>query len=236
MLRQRLVRGLWSCSRVQAPTLPGLSARWQSTSTTTESADSLAAKYSKYQTSLREIWPRLNDRQKELLSSMLRVNQAGEIGANYIYMGQHAVFRSNPKLGPLIEHMWEQEKKHLYVFDNFIGNNRVRPTMLRPMWVTAGYMLGLGTALVGKEAAMACTEAVETVIGNHYDDQLRELLKIDHPEVENLRQIIKEFRDDELEHLDTAVEHDAHQAPVYRGLSEVIKQGCKVCIEIAKRV
>ncbi|KAJ1972881.1 ubiquinone biosynthesis monooxygenase Coq7 [Dimargaris xerosporica] len=188
-----------------------------------KAADDLAARYSKYQTSLREIWPRLNDRQKDLLSSMLRVNQAGEIGANYIYMGQHA-------------HMWEQEKKHLYVFDNFIGDNRVRPTLLRPVWTTAGYILGLGTALIGKEAAMACTEAVETVIGNHYDDQLRELLKIDHPEVENLRQIIKEFRDDELEHLDTAVEHDAHQAPVYRGLSEVIKKGCKVCIEIAKRV
>ena len=28
---------------------------------------------------------------------------------------------------------------------------------------------GAGTALLGKEAAMACTVAVETVIGEHYD-------------------------------------------------------------------
>jgi ubiquinone biosynthesis monooxygenase Coq7 len=30
--------------------------------------------------------------------------------------------------------------------------------------------LGTGTALMGREAAMACTEAVETVIGEHYDE------------------------------------------------------------------
>jgi ubiquinone biosynthesis monooxygenase Coq7 len=30
--------------------------------------------------------------------------------------------------------------------------------------------LGAGTALFGKRAIMACTEAVETVIGEHYDE------------------------------------------------------------------
>ncbi|RKP27056.1 ubiquinone biosynthesis protein COQ7-domain-containing protein [Syncephalis pseudoplumigaleata] len=198
--------------------------------------EDLWARFGEYRTSLRLAWPHLNTTQRDMIASMLRVNQAGEIGANYIYKGQHAVFARHPTLGPLIEHMWDQEKKHLFVFDQFIGQNRVRPTLLRPIWETAGLVVGAGTALMGKEAAMACTEAVETVIGQHYDDQLRELLKIVHPEIENLRKIIKEFRDDELEHLDTAVQHDAHKAPVYEGLSQIIKQGCKVCIEIAKRV
>ncbi|KAJ1653465.1 ubiquinone biosynthesis monooxygenase Coq7 [Dispira simplex] len=193
-------------------------------------------RFQAYQTSLRAVWPKLTETQKNMVRSMLRVNQAGEIGANYIYKGQLAVFSRDPKLSPLIKHMWDQEKKHLHVFDRFIGDNRVRPTALRPIWEMAGLVLGAGTAFMGKEAAMACTEAVETAIGQHYDDQLRELLKIDHPEIENLRRIIKEFRDDELEHLDTAVEHDARQAPAYRVLSQVIKQGCKLCIEIAKRV
>lgn len=30
-------------------------------------------------------------------------------------------------------------------------------------------VLGAGTALLGKEAAMACTVAVESVIGEHYN-------------------------------------------------------------------
>ena len=38
---------------------------------------------------------------------------------------------------------------------------RTRPTLLLPFWEVAGYALGAGTALMGKEAAMACTVAVE---------------------------------------------------------------------------
>lgn len=44
---------------------------------------------------------------------------------------------------------------------------------------------------------------------NSHSSQLRELLKIDHPEIDKLRLVLKEFRDEELEHLDTAVDHDA---------------------------
>lgn len=58
--------------------------------------------------------------------------------------------------------MWEQEVGHLDTFDHLVAKHRVRPTMLRPLWNVAGYTLGLGTALMGEKAAMACTEAVET--------------------------------------------------------------------------
>ncbi len=36
---------------------------------------------------------------------------------------------------------------------------------------------GFGTALLGKSAAMACTVAVEEVISEHYNDQIRMLLE-----------------------------------------------------------
>lgn len=48
--------------------------------------------------------------------------------------------------------------------------HRVRPTLLIGIAKVAGFGLGATTALMGKEAAMACTEAVETVIGEHYDE------------------------------------------------------------------
>jgi hypothetical protein len=51
-----------------------------------------------------------------------------------------------------------------------------------------------------------------------------------------LEKIITEFRDDELEHLDTAVEHDAQQAPGHALLSAVIGFGCKRAISIARRI
>lgn len=106
---------------------------------------------------------------------MVRVDQSGEVGAYYIYMGQMAVLGRDKKLRPILQEMWDQEKKHLERFDQLVTDMRVRPSLLRPVWEVAGFVVGAGTALMGKEAAMACTEAVETVIGNHYDDQLRNL-------------------------------------------------------------
>ncbi|WFD48675.1 Putative ubiquinone biosynthesis monooxygenase [Malassezia furfur] len=98
---------------------------------------------------------------------------------------------------------------------------------------------------------MACTEAVETVIGEHYDDQLAHLDEIGDKlrakftgekaqqldeSLELLRSVLVEFRDDELEHLDTAVEHDAQQAPAHALLSAIVAYGCKGAIEVAKRI
>lgn len=66
--------------------------------------------------------------------------------------------------------MWDQEKLHLEVMDKLQLQHEVRPTLLSDVAKVAGYALGAATALMGKEAAMACTEAVETVIGEHYDE------------------------------------------------------------------
>ena len=66
--------------------------------------------------------------------------------------------------------MWDGEKKHIATFDKLVTQHGVRPTFLYPVWKAAGFALGAGTALMGKRAAMACTEAVETIIGEHYDE------------------------------------------------------------------
>jgi ubiquinone biosynthesis monooxygenase Coq7 len=66
--------------------------------------------------------------------------------------------------------MWEQEKKHLIIMDKLQLQHSIRPTLLSDVAKVAGFALGSVTALMGKEAAMACTEAVETVIGEHYDE------------------------------------------------------------------
>lgn len=72
--------------------------------------------------------------------------------------------------------MQEQEEGHLKKFEELIPKHRVRPTALLPLWNVAGFALGVGTALLGKRAAMACTVAVESVISEHYNDQIRQLM------------------------------------------------------------
>ncbi len=70
----------------------------------------------------------------------------------------------------------------------------------------------------------------------HEFSQLKELEGLTHPSIVLLRDVIHEFRDDELEHLDTAVEHNSQKAPAHALLSSVVGMGCKVAIELCKRI
>lgn len=169
---------------------------------------------------------------RSILEEIIRVDHAGEYGATRIYDGQIAVFGKNSKIGKTIQHMADQEQEHIQKFEELIVKNRVRPTALIPVWNIAGYALGVSTALLGEKAAMACTVAVETVIGNHYGEQLS-LLEDDQKE---LKKTIKKFKADELEHHDIGIAHDAEKTPGYKVLSKVIELGCKTAIEISKKI
>ena len=169
---------------------------------------------------------------KNILDEIIRVDHAGEYGATRIYDGQIAIFGKNSKIGKTIQHMADQEQEHIEKFNELIIEKRVRPTALLPLWNVAGFALGAGTALMGEKAAMACTVAVEKVIGEHYRDQ-QELLKDDE---EELRKTIAKFEKDELEHHDIGLEHDAEKAPGYTVMTKVIEIGCKTAIAISKKI
>jgi len=165
-------------------------------------------------------------------ASMLRVDQAGEYGATRIYAGQLAVLRPNCPEAKLIARMAAQEERHLERFDALIAKRRVRPTALQPLWNVAGFALGAATALMSEKAALACTDAIETEIDRHYQQQLDELGE-DDPE---LAADIAEFRADELEHRDTARAAGATEAVGYPLLTATIRAGCRVAIELSKRI
>ncbi len=163
---------------------------------------------------------------------MIRVDQAGEYGATRIYAGQLAVLNPGSAAAKLVSRMAMQEQRHLERFDQLVAERRVRPTLLQPFWNVAGFALGAGTALIGEEAAMACTDAIETEIDRHYQDQLDKLGDED-PELSGN---IAEFRAEELEHRDTARAAGAQRAPGYPLLTGAIRAACRVAIALSKRV
>jgi ubiquinone biosynthesis monooxygenase Coq7 len=167
-------------------------------------------------------------------SAMIRVDQAGEYGATRIYAGQLAVMGDLGPHSPQIRSMAEQEAAHLARFDALVARRGTRPTALQPLWSAAGYALGAATALIGPEAAMACTAAVEEEIDRHYSRQLDELRADgDDPE---LAAMIDEFRGDERAHRDTALAAGAERAPAYPLLSAAIRLGCRAAIRLAERI
>lgn len=168
---------------------------------------------------------------RQYVRRAIRVDHAGEYGAKRIYEGQLAVL-GRTKYGPMIEHMKAQEQVHLDTFSRLIGERRVRPTALLPIWHVAGFALGAATALLGHRGAMACTVAVEEAIDEHYRAQEEEL----GDDEAELKAHIEKFRAEELEHRDIGLENEAEQAPAYRLLSAAIKAGCKVAIRLSERI
>ena len=165
-------------------------------------------------------------------AAMLRVNQAGEFGATRIYDGQRAIMGNRQPMSRLIARMAAQEAAHRVQFDRMMAERGVRPTLLAPVWNVAGFALGAATALIGPEAAMACTAAIETEIDRHYGEQLDALGEHD-PE---LAQKITDFRAEEVEHRDTAIAAGAEDAPAYPLLSAAIRFGCRAAIALSKRI
>ncbi len=165
-------------------------------------------------------------------AAMLRVDQAGEYGATRIYAGQLAVLRRNCPEAKLTARMATQEQRHLDRFNSLMAQRRVRPTALQPLWNVAGFALGAATALMSEQAALACTDAIETEIDKHYGEQLAELGD-DDPE---LAGDIAAFRADELEPRATARDAGATSAIGYPLLTAAIRAGCRMAIQLSKRI
>ena len=169
---------------------------------------------------------------RERTASMVRVDQAGEYGATRIYAGQLAVMGDRIPAARTVAGMAAQEERHRAFFDAMIARRGVRPTALQPFWNMAGFALGAVTAAIGPNAAMACTAAVETEIDRHYQAQLDEIGDSD-PE---LRAAVAQFRDEELEHKETAIQSGAENLIGYPLLSGMIRLGCRAAIALSIRI
>lgn len=169
------------------------------------------------------------------LAEILRVDHAGELGAVHIYRGQRAVLNRAPgkdRIAFQLQEMEAHEAEHLAAFDRMLIERRVRPSLLSPLWRAAGFALGAGTALMGEKAAHACTEAIETVIEQHYASQIAEI----EGREPALAGDLGRFREEELAHRAQAVDEGARAAPGYGLLAAVIRAGCRAAIKVSEKI
>ena len=172
---------------------------------------------------------------KTKVEEFIRVDHAGERGAIKIYEGQLLALDTLVKddnLKKTIQEMKAQEKEHCNYFENEIKKRNIKPTKLMPLWDLLGIGLGFGSTLLGKKAAMLCTASVEEVIDEHYKKQINQL----KPDENILKEKIKKFREDELNHKDIAYDEGATKKGLYKILDKIIKTGSKVAINISEKI
>ena len=168
------------------------------------------------------------------LKQIIRVNHAGEYGAQKIYNGQ-IKFCKNSKLKKKLEKISSEEKVHFDYFDEQIIKQRVRPTLMSPLWNILGTTLGVVSSRLGEDYVNACTESVEEVIVEHYKKQINFLKsqKINN----ELKRKIEKFCKEEDDHREDAISSKSKKNNFgLRVFKRFTKLGTKVAIEISKRV
>ena len=172
---------------------------------------------------------------KNILEEIIRVDHAGERGAIKIYEGQLLALKTvkqDENLKDMVEKMKEHEKEHLEYFEKEIQKRKIKPSSLLPLWDIMGVALGFGTALLGKKATMLCTASVEEVIEDHYQNQLQ---KLENDE-KDLKEKIKKFKGDEVNHKNIAYDLGATNKGIYSIMDKLIKAGSRIAITISEKI
>lgn len=167
---------------------------------------------------------------KKLYEQMIRVNHAGEYGAQYIYSGQ-IKYTKDKKLKNELTRIAKEEKVHLDYFENLILKERVRPTIMNSIWKYGGFSMGAVTALLGKDYVLACTEAVEEEIVEHYRSQLSE---IDGKEKKQFKKTIEKFLADEDEHRSFGSQHESKSLRI-KFFKEFVRKITQTAINISEK-
>lgn len=157
---------------------------------------------------------------------ILKVDHAGEHGAVNIYLAQAWVARWRaPELVPLLREFRVHEEGHRARFGALLASRRRRRCRSFVLCGLGGWVLGFVTALLGRAAIAATTEAVENVVLGHLRGQMLALAESDRPAWAAVAAIVAE----ETAHRDTGVELGDPGAfwprvvtPVVRGSTEAV--------------
>ena len=129
---------------------------------------------------------------------ILKVNHAGETGAIKIYAAQIAVARRLfPHIVPELDQMRLDEIDHCRLFREAMPSRDARPCRIMALWSLGGYVLGAVTALMGERMVWICTEAVESTVHQHLEEQLHFLASRDA----DLHALISSIQEQEIAHL-----------------------------------
>ena len=194
--------------------------------------------------------------QESIIDEIIRVDHSGEYGAQKIYQGQILATKhlkkiyqkcddeKYNKLLKSLQQMYDSEIPHYEFFTNLMNAQKSRPSFMLPLWSTLGFIIGYISGIAGESVVMTCTEGVEEVIGNHYNEQLKIIQDIidNNSEVNNkfllndLHKKIEKFMHDELEHLHISSQYHGKKMYGYFYFNMLIKSVTKIAISIAKRL
>lgn len=138
------------------------------------------------------------------VNRIIRVDHAGEYGAINIYKAQSLIAKRFYKdIYLTLQEMLKHEKEHYLTFSQLLEKRRIRSCYAIKFWAIGGFLLGLFTAIMGRNAIWICTYAIETTVLHHLESQLKFLKEHD---IEAYDAVLS-IKSDEEEHRDLGKNH-----------------------------
>ena len=162
-------------------------------------------------------------------AALMRVNHAGELAAQGLYLGQSLTARTADTVSHL-RAAGAEEKAHVAWCRERLAALGGRASLLDPAWFAGSVAIGALAGLAGDAFSLGFIAETERQVEAHLDDHLHRL----PPGDERSRTVIEQMRRDEIRHGEEARRAGGHPLPApVRGL---MRLASKVMTTTAYRV
>lgn len=141
----------------------------------------------------------LDEPERRHAAGLMRINHAGEVCAQALYLGQAAVARRHEVRAQLLDAARE-EQDHLAWCAERLGELRSAPSRLNPLWFAGSFAIGAAAGLAGDRWSLGFIVETERQVEAHLGDHLDRL----PPEDARSRAIVRRMQADEARHAETA--------------------------------
>jgi ubiquinone biosynthesis monooxygenase Coq7 len=151
----------------------------------------------------------LSDQERRHAAGLMRVNHVGEVCAQALYDAQARHARTEPVRAQL-ERASREEEDHLAWTAQRLHELGSRPSLLNPLWYGGAYAIGTVAAWMGDAPSLGFAPETERQVEQHLNGHLERR----PPQDDKSRAIVRQMRDDEIEHGQAARDLGGAAAPL----------------------
>lgn len=142
----------------------------------------------------------LSDQARRQSIALMRVNHAGEVSAQALYQGQ-ALTAQLTDVREAMQQAAAEENDHLLWCEKRLDELEGRTSLLNPLWYAGSFAIGAVAGKIGDKWSLGFVAETEKQVIDHLDEHLHKM------SAEDLRSraILKQMREDERHHQDTAI-------------------------------
>jgi len=150
----------------------------------------------------------LTPEERRHAAGLMRVNHAGEVCAQALYVGQSLGSRT-PEIRRVMDRSADEEFDHLVWCRTRLDELGSRPSLLDPLWFAGAFSMGVVAGALGDRVSLGFLAETERQVVTHLDGHLERLPAEDA----RSREILTAMKRDEAHHANTAVAHGALDFP-----------------------